>query len=75
MKIIKIFLIFLLLLSSERLLSQTDTIEVYLIDAYCSREMPYTFKLSFFTTEVCKSKVILEDKYEYTVSNEFRGYA
>ena len=71
MKTIKIFLIFLLLLSSERLFSQTDSIEVYLIDAYCSREMPYTFKLSFFTSSICKSKVILEDKYEYTVSNEF----
>jgi len=33
--------------------------------------MPYTFKLSFFTSSICKSKVILEDKYEYTVSNEF----
>jgi hypothetical protein len=71
MKINKIFLIFLLLLSSERLFSQSDSIEVYLIDAYCSREMPYTFKLSFFTSEVCKSKVILEDKYEYTVLNDF----
>ena len=71
MKTNKIFLILLLILLSEPLFSQTDSIEVYLIDAYCTREMPYTFKLSFFTTEVCKSKVILEDKYEYTVSNDF----
>jgi len=81
MKINKIFLILLLILSTERVFSQTDSIEVYLIDAYCTREMPYKFKLSFFTSEVCKSKVILyaggvsasggEDKYEYTVSNDF----
>ncbi len=33
--------------------------------------MPYTFKLSFYTSEECISKVILENKYEYTVSNDF----
>jgi hypothetical protein len=43
---------------------------VYLIDAYCTREVPYTFKLSFYTSDVCKSKVILEDKYEFGVSYE-----
>ena len=59
------------LLSSDKLSSQTDSIEVYLIDAYCSREMPYTFKLSFYTSDLCKSKVVLEDEYEFVVSDEF----
>jgi len=59
-----------MLLSSEKLFSQTDSIEVYLIDAYCTREIPYIFKLSFYTSDVCKSKVILEDKYEFGVSYE-----
>lgn len=66
-----IFLFILVLFSSEKLFSQSDSIEVYLIDAYCTREMPYTFKLSFYTSEECISKVILENKYEYTVSNDF----
>ena len=79
-KIYKIILLVLLLFSSRLIFSQTDSIEVYLIDAYCTREMPYIFKLSFYTSEVCKSKVILyaggvsasggEDKYEFGVSYE-----
>ncbi|HSW55958.1 MAG TPA: hypothetical protein VLH59_12795 [Ignavibacteriaceae bacterium] len=73
-------LVLLVLLSSEKLFSQTDSIEVYLIDAYCTREIPYLFKLSFYTSDVCKSKVILyagdvsasggDDKYEFGVAYE-----
>ena len=64
-------LLLLVLLSSEKLFSQTDSIEVYLIDAYCTREIPYIFKLSFYTSDVCKSKVILEDEFEFVVSEDF----
>jgi hypothetical protein len=63
-------LFILLFISSGELFSQTDSVEVELIDAYCTREIPYTFKLSFYTTESCKSKVIIEDEYEYDVSTE-----
>ena len=70
MKIIKILFLLLVLCLTGQSFAQTDSIEVYLIDAYCTREMPYKFKLSFFTSDVCKSKVILEDKYEYIVSND-----
>jgi hypothetical protein len=80
MKIKNVILLLLILLLSERLFSQADSIEVYLIDAYCTREIPYIFKLSFYTSDVCKSKVILyargvsasggEDKYEFGVSYE-----
>ncbi len=71
MKINKIIIFLLFLLSSELLFSQSDSVEVYLIDAYCTREMPYTFKLSFYTSEVCKSKVMIDNKYEYKVSDDF----
>jgi len=80
MKLKAILLLILILISTEKLFSQTDSIEVYLIDAYCTRELPYIFKLSFYTSVVCKSKVILyaggvsasggEDKYEFGVSYE-----
>jgi len=70
MKLKAILLLILIFISTEKLFSQTDSIEVYLIDAYCTRELPYIFKLSFYTSEVCKSKVILEDKYEFGVSYE-----
>lgn len=70
MKLKAILLLILIFISTEILFSQTDSIEVYLIDAYCTRELPYIFKLSFYTSDLCKSKVILEDKYEFGVSYE-----
>lgn len=63
-----IFLVYLCLTFTSY--AQSDSIEVYLIDAYSTTEIPYTFKLSFYTSEPSLSKVILEDKYEYQVSNE-----
>ena len=66
---ILVFLTFLIVTNSA--FSQSDSIEVYLIDAFCTREIPYTFKLSFYTSDVCKSKVILEEKYEYTVAADY----
>lgn len=56
--------------STANLFSQTDSIEVYLIDAYSTSQIPYTFKLSFYTSDLCKSKVLLEDEYEFDVSTE-----
>lgn len=50
--------------------SQTDSTEIYLIDSYATIEVPHTFKLSFYTSDVCKSKVILDNQYEYNVSDE-----
>ena len=71
MKLDKIIFLLIILLTTSPIFSQTDSIEVYLIDAYCTREMPYKFKLSFYTSEVCKSKVLIEEKYEYVVSDTF----
>jgi len=50
---------------------ETDSIsvEVFLIDAYVKQEPPYIFILSFYTSEVCLSNVIIDNKYEYLVSN------
>ena len=68
----KSYFVILLILCFSSLISyaQSDSIEVYLIDAYSTTEIPYTFKLSFYTSEPCLSKVILENKYEYDVSTE-----
>lgn len=74
MKLKKIFLLLILCLTSNHISSQTDSIEVYLIDAYCTREMPYTFKLSFYTSEECKSKVILDNEYEFDISTELTDF-
>ena len=61
-------------MSIGNLLSQSDSIEVYLIDAYSTTVIPYTFKLSFYTSDTCKTKVILEDKYEFEVSSDFTDF-
>ncbi len=67
----KILLLCAIVLTSINLYSQeTDSIEVYLIDAYVKPELPHEFTLSFFTSDLCKSKVIIDDNYEYTVSDE-----
>jgi len=51
------------------LTEDSTSIEVYLIDAYVKQEPPYIFILSFYTSEVCLSNVIIDGKYEYVVSN------
>ena len=51
--------------------NETDSIEVSLIDAYVKPEQPHTFFLSFFTSGLCKSKVVIENLHEFIVSDEF----
>ena len=38
-------------------------------DIEVKQEPPYIFILSFYTSEVCLSNVIIDNKYEYLVSN------
>ena len=58
-----------LLLSSFSFSQQVST-EIYLIDAYCTREVPHKFKLSFYTSEEATSQVVLDDEYKYDVATE-----
>jgi hypothetical protein len=74
MKLKIILLLVFTLFSIANLFSQSDSIEVYLIDAYSTTVIPYTFKLSFYTSDTCKTKVILEDKYEFEVSADFTDF-
>ena len=70
---IKFFLILFLMntmLFSQTEETQADSIEIYIIDSFVSPEIPNTFKLTFFTSDVCKSKVILDNKYEYKISDD-----
>ncbi len=68
------FLIILIIgLSVASLFAQSDadSIEVYLIDAYVKPEPPQKFFLSFFTSDIAKSVVILDGRYSSPVSDEF----
>jgi len=74
----KLFLLSILILvflkpiySQDDFETDADSIgmEVFLIDAYVKQEPPYIFILSFYTSEVCLSNVIIDNKYEYLVSS------
>jgi hypothetical protein len=49
----------------------SDSVEIDIIDSYVTPEIPHTFMLSFFTSCDCKSKVIIDNHYNYTVSDNF----
>ena len=53
--------------------SETETdstsMEIFLIDAYVKQEPPYIFILSFYSSEICLSNVIIDNQYEFVVSN------
>lgn len=51
--------------------SAGDSIEVFLIDSYITPEMPHKFKLTFYTSDSCKSRVVMGGKYEFVVSKDY----
>ena len=57
--------------TQEEIESEADSIamEIYLIDAYVKQEPPYIFILSFYSSEICLSNVIIDNQYEFVVSN------
>lgn len=72
----KLILIFILILNAVLIIKAQDStdsdsvdMEIFLIDAYVKPEPPYIFILSFYTSKVCLSNVIIDGKYEYVVSN------
>lgn len=48
----------------------SSSMEIFLIDAYVKQEPPYIFILSYYTSDVCKSSVLIDGKYNYEVSKE-----
>jgi len=45
--------------------------DLYLIDSYVTPEKPHTFILTFFTSEDVKTKLVINDNYKITVSDEY----
>ncbi|MGE5399892.1 MAG: hypothetical protein ACM3S2_05790 [Ignavibacteriales bacterium] len=69
-----LFLVFLTYsagLYAQENTGEGDSTEVYLIDSYITPEVPHRFILTFFTNDSCKSKVIMDGKYEFIVSGNF----
>jgi hypothetical protein len=69
----KIFLLLLIPFIFSYSQDQTDSIEVYIIENFITPEPPHTFKLTFFTSSDCKSKLIIDGKYSYDVSTVLAG--
>ncbi len=72
---LKIFLLFFISFFIINNYSQEkpDSIEVYIIENFVTPEPPYTFKLTFFTSAECKSKVIINKEHAFDVSNTIAG--
>ncbi|MGE5430431.1 MAG: hypothetical protein ACM3QX_05115 [Syntrophomonadaceae bacterium] len=48
-----------------------DSIEVFLIDSYITPEVPHKFRLTFYTSDSCKSRLVIQGKYEFIVSKDY----
>ncbi len=70
-KLSSVFSIALIMFSFVQANAQQDTIEIYMIDNYVTPEVPHKLMLSFFTSEVCKSKLNINGTSEITISSEF----
>ena len=75
----KIFLLILVLFISpltsqifgqEGVESTSDSIEVFIIDSYIPPENTNKFILSFYTSEACKTKLVIENKLILPISEE-----
>lgn len=70
-KRILLLIALIFIISGIQLSAQTDSIEIDIIDNFVTPEIPHNFVLSFFTGEKTKSKVLIDNKYEYVVSDTF----
>ena len=70
-----LFLVYLISIISVSAFAQNESLtdssdmEVFLIDAYVKQEPPYIFILTFYTSSECLSKVVIDGKYEYDVTD------
>lgn len=54
----------------QQLRAQQDTVEIYIIDNYVTPEVPHKLVLSFFTSEMSTSKLIINGTNEMEISPE-----
>ncbi|MBL1212105.1 MAG: hypothetical protein HND52_01995 [Ignavibacteriae bacterium] len=70
-----LYLVCTIILSSNIIAQDEDYydpgFEIFLIDSYVTSKLPHTFILSFFSSDSCNAKVILNDDYELLVTEQF----
>ncbi len=70
----KFFLIFvaIFLLFSVSFFAQEGELEFYLIDSYVTIEKPHKFKLMFFTSDSCTTKILFNNAKLFVISNSLK---
>jgi hypothetical protein len=63
------FLVLLVIGYTNDLNAQQDSIEIYIIDNFVTPEAPHQLMLSFFTSEICKSKLNINGTNEIVISS------
>lgn len=61
----------LIVLVCADMFAQEDSLEIFIIDAYVTPELPHTLGLSFFSSEEVKSKIEIDDRYLIEISDTF----
>ena len=73
MKKILFLLIFFIVLFNDCFASsltvESDSTEIYLLDSYIAPEKPTIFNVSFITSNSAKSKLYIDNKYEFTITD------
>ncbi len=69
--VVILLIIFSISVKAQENSSTADSIDVTVLDSYVTPEVPHTFMLTFFTSKNCKSRVIIDNKYKFTVSDKF----
>ncbi len=67
-----IFLIIFLLLSTCFAQNEIAEIDIFVIDSYVTPDEPHKVKLSFFTSENVKAKIMFDGNDEIEVSNQYQ---
>ena len=55
---------------ADSILCQSGSTQIYLIDSYIAPEKPLKLNVSFFTTQTTTSKILISNKFEYTISDK-----
>ncbi len=72
-----LFLLFILLICANKnfalqFIAGSDSTEIYLINSYVAPEKPDIFNVSFITSVPARSKLYLDNKYEFLISDTLK---
>lgn len=62
--------VFQLTFFTPNIFCQGGSTQIFVIDSYISTEKPLKLNLSFYTSEPTTSKILISNKFEYTVSDK-----